>query len=54
MKLKPTASTRSPIDELQRIQQKLVVFQSRESFSNKDLRVIRSLIDRAKMLTDKL
>jgi hypothetical protein len=54
MKLKPNASTRSPIDELQRIQQKLVVFQSLKSLLLKDLRVIRKLIDRAKMLTDKL
>lgn len=54
MKLKPNASTRSAIDELQQIRQKLIVYQSRESFNRKDLRIIRQLIDRAKDLTDKL
>lgn len=54
MKLKPQASERSPLDEPQQIRQKLEVYQSRESFSGRDLRVIRKLIDRAKELTDKL
>lgn len=54
MKLKPNASERSSLDELQRIRQKLDIYQSRESFSRRDLRAIRKLIDRAKELTDKL
>lgn len=54
MKLKPHASTRSPLDELHQIRQKLIVYQSRESFSKRDLQAIRQLIDRAKDLTDKL
>ena len=54
MKLKPNASARSAIDELQQIRQKLIVYQSCDSFSRRDLQAIRRLIDRAKMLTDKL
>lgn len=54
MKLKPQASERSPLDELQQIRQKLEVYQSRESFSRRDLQDIRRFIDRAKKLTDKL
>lgn len=54
MKLKPQASDRSPLDELQRIREKLNVYQSCESFSRKDLKTIRQLIDRARELTDKL
>lgn len=54
MKLKPNASERSSLDELQQIRQKLEVYQSRESFSKRDLREIRKLIDRTRELADKL
>lgn len=54
MRLKPRASERSLLDELQQIRQKFEVYQSRESFSRRDLQGIRRLIDRAKKLTDKL
>lgn len=54
MKLKPNASTRSQIDHLQQIKRQLDVYQSRESFSRKDLKAIRRLIDRAKKLTTQL
>lgn len=54
MKLKPTASDRSPLDELQQIRQKLEAYQARESFNRRDLRDIRKLIDRTRELADKL
>ena len=53
-KPEPNASTQTLLDELQQIRQKIVIYRSRETFSERDLRAIRELIDRAKELAKKL